>query len=317
MPANRLTKIRTELGTPDFISPEQVRDAHSVDIRADIYSLGATLYFLLVGQPPFHGRSDEQKQLAQAREEFPPLENLRPEVPPNVLNVLKKMVKKERDQRYATPGEVAAALQSFACTEPHRTLALLAPVSHANSAPVDTGRILDEKTQMAPPPSGPILSPPPSNRMVLWLAGAASLLVVLSACILLAVIGVGMMWNKEKDPKGDGQIAKDKGEENTKEGGNKKEGPLNRLKPPPPQGPVLAEGPAGLLKSMSGASLMIPILFTPDGLRGVARAKWARRRIRLGPCRLCAKTRGSLGYPYRRQLWEFNRFPGRQTAGGG
>ena len=56
LPANRLTKIRTELGTPDYIPPEQILDAHSVDIRADVYSLGVTLYFLLAGQAPFQGR---------------------------------------------------------------------------------------------------------------------------------------------------------------------------------------------------------------------------------------------------------------------
>ncbi len=227
--ANRLTKIRTELGTPDFIAPEQVRDAHSVDIRADIYSLGATLYFLLAGQPPFHGRTDEQKQLAQAREEFPPVGQLRPDVPPNLLNVLKKMVKKEREQRYATPGEVAVALQPFAGAEPHRMLALLAPVSHAGTAPVDTGRILDERTQLALPPSAPIAPPatapqPSSHRMIIWLVGAVSLLIVLSACILVAAIGAGLLWNKEKEPKGDGPVAKGKADEDTKDVGTKGKG---------------------------------------------------------------------------------------------
>ena len=147
--ANRLTKIHAELGTPDFIPPEQIRDAHSVDTRADIYSLGVTLYFLLAGQAPFHGRSDEQKQLAQAREEFPPLEQRRPDISPNVLNVIKKMVKKDRDQRYSTPGEVAAALQPFACAESASHDGALAPVPSEKPAGNDTGRIFEEKTQLA------------------------------------------------------------------------------------------------------------------------------------------------------------------------
>ena len=209
-PANRLTKIHTQLGTPDYISPEQIRDAHSVDIRADIYSLGATLYFLLAGQPPFHGRSDEQKLLAQTREEFPSLEPARPDVPPNLINILKKMVKKNPAERYQTPGEVAAALQPFACAEPHRMLALLAPVALEQKTASDTARILDDKTQLAPPPSAPIAPQPQGQSLVVWLAVGAGLLIVLSACILISVIGIGMMMKKDGDP-----IAKGK------EGGNK------------------------------------------------------------------------------------------------
>jgi len=212
MPANRLTKIHAELGTPDYISPEQARDASSVDIRADIYSLGATLFFLLAGQPPFHGRSDEQKLLAQAREEFPPLEHLRPDVPQNVINVMKKMVKKERSQRYATPGEAATALQPFACAEPHRMLALLAPVSRESVAPLDTRRMLDEKTQLAPPPCAPVPSPnttpPPSNRTFIWFVAGTSAFLVLASCILGSAIGVGLLLNNKDDGKRDDSVAK-------------------------------------------------------------------------------------------------------------
>lgn len=266
-PTNRLTKIRTELGTPDFISPEQVRDAHSVDIRADIYSLGATLYFLLAGQSPFHGRSDEQKQLAQAREEFPPLEKFRPDVPQNLLNVLKKMVKKERDQRYATPREVAAALQPFACAEPHRTLALLAPVSHASSAAVDTGRILDEKTQLAPPPSASPAPPtqPQSGRMFLWLAAAAGLFVALSACVLMAAVGVWLI-GKDREPK-DAALVKGKSDEESKNAGDGKDG-AKALLQLPPKGQTLK---TGTLSGHGNGSVCTSLTFLADGSRAASR----------------------------------------------
>jgi serine/threonine protein kinase len=192
--ANRLTKIHTELGTLDYIPPEQIRDPHTVDIRADIYSLGATLYYLLAGRPPFQGRTDAQKQLAQTREEFPPLEQLRPDVPANVLNVLKKMVKKNPAERYQTPAEVAAALQPFACAEPHRMLALLAPVPIQSTTPSDTARILDEKTQLAPAPPSASFAPSPegqsgSQHLIIWgVLGAAGLLAALIGVLVIVIV---------------------------------------------------------------------------------------------------------------------------------
>lgn len=226
--ANRLTKIHTELGTLDYISPEQIRDAHAVDIRADIYSLGATFYFLLAGQPPFYGRSDEQKQLAQTREEFPSLEQARPDVPANLINILKKMVKKNPAERYQTPGEVAAALQPFACTEPHRMLALLAPVAINQAAPNDTARILDEKTQLAPPPSAPIAPQPQGQSLIVWLAAGAGLLIVLSACILISVIGIGMMLKKDDAKKEGDPIVKGNTKDATEAGKDKAKSDLRK-----------------------------------------------------------------------------------------
>jgi serine/threonine protein kinase len=213
VPAHRLTKIRADLGTPDYIAPEQIVDAHTVDIRADIYSLGVTLYFLLAGQAPFQGRTNEQKLLAQAKEPFPPLSPGRTDIPKPVMDILVKMVRKNPADRFQTPGEVAAALQPFACAEPHRMLALLAPVPIAAVAPNDTNRILDEKTQIAPPPPIAASQPgPQSQRIILWLAAAAGLLVVLSACV--AVSAIMMFKGKETDTKG-------KVEEHAKDVGNK------------------------------------------------------------------------------------------------
>ena len=76
-----LTAQWQTLGTPDFIAPEQILDATTADIRADIYSLGATLYYLLTGRPPFQAKSQYDLYQAHISRDADPPNRLRPEVP--------------------------------------------------------------------------------------------------------------------------------------------------------------------------------------------------------------------------------------------
>jgi serine/threonine protein kinase len=147
---SRLTTVRMQMGTPDFIAPEQICDAHAVDIRSDIYSLGVTLYCLLAGQPPFAHRPEQQKFAAQLREEFPPLARWRPDVPPALLQVLDRMVRKNPAERYQTPAQVAEALQRFCAGEPRLLLALLAPVPAGRAAVVETKDSMQQDTNVVP-----------------------------------------------------------------------------------------------------------------------------------------------------------------------
>ena len=101
------------MGTPDYIAPEQINDAHSVDIRADIYSLGCTLYKLLTGQAPFTGpryRSTAEKMAAQLRDPVPPIRALLPQVPEKLAALLDRMLAKDRDLRIPTPGRLVDEL---------------------------------------------------------------------------------------------------------------------------------------------------------------------------------------------------------------
>ena len=103
------------LGTPDYLSPEQARNSHTVDTRSDVYSLGCTLYFLLTGKPPFaQAVSLIDKLLAHTQQQPPPVRELRPEVPEGLAAVLAKMMAKKPGDRYATPGDAAEALEPFA-----------------------------------------------------------------------------------------------------------------------------------------------------------------------------------------------------------
>jgi serine/threonine protein kinase len=98
------------LGTADYLAPEQGINTHDVDIRADIYSLGATLYFCLAGRAPFAGGSLHQKLLSHHMDEPQPIRELRPEAHTGLAAVLERMMAKDRAHRYPTPAAVAAAL---------------------------------------------------------------------------------------------------------------------------------------------------------------------------------------------------------------
>jgi serine/threonine protein kinase len=101
------------MGTPDYIAPEQALNPHLASVRADIYSLGCTLYHLLTGQPPFPGRSLTQKLLHHQQTPPPSGRDLRPELPPELAGVLQKMMAKAPEHRYQTPAGVSVALARF------------------------------------------------------------------------------------------------------------------------------------------------------------------------------------------------------------
>jgi serine/threonine-protein kinase len=108
-----LTQLGAVIGTPDYIAPEQALDSHAADIRADVYSLGCTLYYLLSGRPPFNGTSLTEILLKHQMEEPTPLEQLCPDLPTGLPAVLGRLMAKRPSERFQTPGEVATALECF------------------------------------------------------------------------------------------------------------------------------------------------------------------------------------------------------------
>jgi serine/threonine protein kinase len=108
-----LTQDGAVMGTPDYMAPEQAEDSRRVDIRADIYSLGCTLYHILSGRPPYPGGSVMEKLLKHRLEDPRPLEAMRSDIPAALLPVVRKMMAKTPGARYQTPAEVAAALEPF------------------------------------------------------------------------------------------------------------------------------------------------------------------------------------------------------------
>jgi serine/threonine protein kinase len=112
-PLTPLTRAGALLGTPDFIAPEQARDARTVDIRADLYSLGCTFYYVLSGRPPFPGGNDVQKLIKHQTEKPYPLIDLRPHLPSFVNGLVERLMAKEAADRYQTPQELADVLADY------------------------------------------------------------------------------------------------------------------------------------------------------------------------------------------------------------
>ena len=102
------------LGSADYIAPEQIDDPHAADIRADIYSLGCTLYFLLAGRPPFPDGSLIQKLLAHSEKTPRPLAEIRADVPPELARVVERMMAKDPAPAVPDAGRGGPALAPFA-----------------------------------------------------------------------------------------------------------------------------------------------------------------------------------------------------------
>ncbi|MCE9530966.1 MAG: protein kinase, partial [Planctomycetes bacterium] len=117
-PAGATTAVGAMMGSPDYMAPEQATDAHTADARADIYSMGCTLYQLLAGQVPFPDTPLLKKLEAHRDRSAIPLNHLRADVSPELAAIVTKMMAKDPAQRYQKPAEVAAALGPFVNVEP-------------------------------------------------------------------------------------------------------------------------------------------------------------------------------------------------------
>ena len=104
------------LGTADYLAPEQALDSHTVDIRADIYSLGATFYYLLTASALFPEGSVAQKLIWHQNRMPRPVRSLRSEVPEEISAIVERMMAKDVANRFQTPAEIMAALAPWVTT---------------------------------------------------------------------------------------------------------------------------------------------------------------------------------------------------------
>jgi serine/threonine protein kinase len=147
------------VGTSDFMAPEQAVNSHHVDIRADIYSLGATFYYLLAGHGPFREGTALQKLAYHQFQQPTPIRTLRPEVPEGLAAVIERMMAKEPAERYQTPAAVAQALVPWTQTPipppPAEEMPELVPAAgQARDLAIPTGLPSSLYQLEAPAPSG-------------------------------------------------------------------------------------------------------------------------------------------------------------------
>ncbi len=164
-----LTQKGTLLGTPAYMSPEQARGRRNLDGRSDIYSLGIVLYEMLTGDVPFHGDDPTVILRAILDDAPPPPSWLNPSIPPALERIVLRALAKQPEQRYATAGEMLAALQAAATAG----AAFMRP------------RVAASAATRSPAKSRPDPLPVPV------LLGIAGLAIVLVAIVALAMRGFG------------------------------------------------------------------------------------------------------------------------------
>src|SRR5262249_49170816 len=137
-----LTGPRQFMGSVDYAAPEQWESSHDVDIRADIYSLGCTLYYLLAGGTPFPNKKYTtlmQQIWAPSHAPLPPIGELRLDLPDGITSILKRMLAKDRDERFSDPEEVARALKPF--TEDCNLAEFVGTARRTTTSKLDLSRI--------------------------------------------------------------------------------------------------------------------------------------------------------------------------------
>lgn len=158
------------LGAPEYLAPEQAVDSHNVDTRADVYSLGGTFYFMLTGQPPYaEEKGPTQKLLAKQARDPQPLARLCRDARPDLIALVERMMARDLNRRYRTPGEVAEALVPWTKTAipppPEAEMPRLSSVSAAPGPLPATAPSADKSAteRMPPAPAKARAAPGPTG----------------------------------------------------------------------------------------------------------------------------------------------------------
>lgn len=145
-----MTQTGAIMGTVDYMSPEQALNTKNADARADIYSLGCSLYYLLTGRPPYQGETLMEKLLAHREQPIPSLKPLCANAPPALEAVYVRMVAKQPHERYQSPSEVIRDLQASLTAEAN-AFASSNSLQQLAAAPEEESELLSFLRQQAEP----------------------------------------------------------------------------------------------------------------------------------------------------------------------
>lgn len=202
-----LTQATTFLGSPYYTSPEQIQHAADVDVRTDVWSLGAILYELIAGVCPFEAATPQEVCLMVIYEEPAPLATFRADLPDGIEAVIRRCLAKDRAQRYATVAELAEALAPFGsesalerASRVSRVVAVttynagaldsvpppLALPRHAELKQASTPLALDRTMPLLPIPSAePVWEPAAQKRGTPWFRAALLMMITAATAFLL------------------------------------------------------------------------------------------------------------------------------------
>jgi formylglycine-generating enzyme required for sulfatase activity/tRNA A-37 threonylcarbamoyl transferase component Bud32 len=200
-----LTPTDGWLGTPEFMAPEQARSSRRADIRADIFSLGCTLFFLLTRESPFPGETAGEKLAARLTGDAPrSVRSVRPEIGEELDHVVDKTLARDPCQRFQTPREVAVALEPF-CQSTEGTIDFFAGGKAKSWAGRNFFNQLTREKALTPPetesghptrtpPGLPTTTPLPARkRRRPWLAWSAA------ACGGLILVLTLVLWPRNQE----------------------------------------------------------------------------------------------------------------------
>jgi formylglycine-generating enzyme required for sulfatase activity/serine/threonine protein kinase len=293
--AERITASGQAMGTIDYMAPEQALASRDVDIRADLYSLGCTLYKLLSGHAPFSGPKYQDvvnKLAAHAREPVRPIRKVRADVPAELAAVLDRLLAKDPAARFATPAEVVQVIAPFAAGAKltplvaragalASTIAAPSPIATAaSSAHVETLSNLASQSQSITRPRLNLAGwLPPRFHTPGWLAvaaGGGAALVLLTVVILLRKDGkqtrievpdgskVTISAKGDVDvtlPKEEGTEAqRHKGTEGSGKPGSERSGQQAVVSPPLPPGEGRGEGASSTTSPIANPQSPVPPL---------------------------------------------------------